>query len=287
MHVTIRPATPTDAPTCGRIIYEAFLSIATRHNFPPDFADVQSGDAAAGMLLRLPDCFGVVAERDGRIIGCNFVSEHDTVRGIGPISVHPSAQGRGAGRRLMEVVLQRCAGAAAIRLVQDAFNDVSMSLYASLGFDVQEPLVLIEGSARGASPAGTEVRPLRAEDLTACHQLCKQIHGIERCGDLEMALGNFTPFVALRDGRITAYVSAAAFWKTNHGVAETLDDMAALLIGAARLTAQPISFLLPTRQGGFFRWALRAGLRVVKPLSLMTIGSYTEPRGCWFPSVLY
>jgi hypothetical protein len=70
-------------------------------------------------------------------------------------------------------------------------------------------------------------------------------------------------------------------------VAETEDDMRALLLGAAALTSEPLAFLLPVRQAGFFRWCLREGLRVVKPMTLMTLGQYREPRGSYFVSVLY
>jgi predicted N-acetyltransferase YhbS len=287
MRIATRPFTTADVPACGRILYEAFLSIATRHHFPPDFPDAESGVAVLGLLSALPGCTGLVAERDGQIIGSNFISDRGTVHGVGPISVAPTAQGSGAGRRMMEDLLAHSADAPAIRLIQDAFNTVSMPLYASLGFDVREPLVLVEGTPHGPSPGGVEVRPMRAADLPAAHALCDRVHGFDRRADLEMALGNFAPFVARRDGHVTGYASAATFWKTNHGVAETLSDMVAVLLGAARLTAQPISFLLPTRDAGLFRWALRAGLRVVKPLSLMTIGPYRDPAGCWFPSVLY
>ena len=52
-------------------------------------------------------------------------------------------------------------------------------------------------------------------------------------------------------------------------------------------TFLPLRFLLPTRQATLFRWALGEGLRIVKPLSLMTFGPYQEPAGSFFPSVLY
>lgn len=287
MPITIRPFTTADAQICGRILYDAFRSIATRHHFPPDFPDVESAVAVLGLLSNLAGCSGVVAERDGRIIGSNFVSDRGAVHGVGPVSVDPTVQGSGAGRRMMAAILAHAAGAPTIRLVQDAFNTVSMPLYASLGFDVREPLVLIEGTPHGEPAIGIEVRPLEAADLPAGHALCERVHGFARRADLEMALGNFAPFVATREGRVTGYASAATFWTTNHGVAETLDDMVALLLGAARLTARPISFLLAIRDAALFRWALRAGLRVVKPLTLMTVGPYREPAGRWFPSVLY
>jgi hypothetical protein len=48
----------------------------------------------------------------------------------------------------------------------------------------------------------------------------------------------------------------------------------------------PIAFLVPLRSG-LFRWTLAEGLRLVKPMNLMALGEYQEPRGSWFPSVLY
>ena len=59
--------------------------------------------------------------------------------------------------------------------------------------------------------------------------------------------------------------------------------MAALIAAADA----PVSFLLPTRQQDLFRWALAAGLRVVKPMSYMIIGHHQEPAGAWVRSVLY
>ena len=86
---------------------------------------------------------------------------------------------------------------------------------------------------------------------------------------------------------MTGYLSAATFWIMNHGVSETEQDMRALVLGAASMSSEPVSFLLPTRQASFFRWCLREGLRVLKPGTLMAMGIYQEPNGCYFPSVLY
>jgi hypothetical protein len=72
----------------------------------------------------------------------------------------------------------------------------------------------------------------------------------------------------------------------NHGVAESQEDMQELLLGAADAVEEPIAFLVPLRSD-LFRWSLEAGLRLVKPMNLMAFGEYQEPRGSWFPSVLY
>jgi hypothetical protein len=63
--------------------------------------------------------------------------------------------------------------------------------------------------------------------------------------------------------------------------------MKALILGAAALNDEPLSFLLPIRQTGLFRWCLDSGLRAMKPMTLMTIGEYRAPGGSCIPSVLY
>lgn len=45
--------------------------------------------------------------------------------------------------------------------------------------------------------------------------------------------------------------------------------------------------LVPTRNAALFRWRLDNGLRVVEPMTLMTIGLYNEPAGAWLPSILF
>ena len=128
---------------------------------------------------------------------------------------------------------------------------------------------------------------MTAEDLAECEELCKAVHGITRTGELRDALKYFKPHVAVREGRIVAYASTVTAWHLNHGVAETERDLTDVLTGASTILGEPVSFLLPTRVASLHRWALQAGLRMIKPLSLMSMGEYHEPRGSYFPSVLY
>ena len=104
---------------------------------------------------------------------------------------------------------------------------------------------------------------------------------------LRRAIPGFRPRVAVREGRITAYATSVAFWFAAHGVAKSDDDLCALLLGASDEEPEGIEFLLPSRRTTLFRWALESGLRIVKPMSLMTVGPYQEPGGGFFPSVGY
>jgi predicted N-acetyltransferase YhbS len=288
--ITIRRVTPGDSPDIARIVFEAFGSIARRHNFPLDFASAEMAAGMTQMMVSHPKVFGVVAERDGRILGSNFLDQRDPIAGVGPITVDPNHQSIGVGRRLMQAVIEQGnRSAPGIRLVQDAFNATSMSLYTSLGFDPKEPLALMRGKPRDHFSGNGEIRPVTAGDIDDCTALCQRIHGFDRANELRDATQMFGSMLLRRNGRIVAYACAPQFWFANHGVAETDADMRDLLLAAGDLGTdeQPLALLVPIRQASFFRWLLSQGLRIVKPMTLMSMGEYRDPRGCFYPSVAY
>jgi predicted N-acetyltransferase YhbS len=284
--VSVRDVRPDDTEACARIVFEAFGAIHDHHRFPRDFPVLEAAEGLVGMWIPHPAVWGVVAERDGTIVGSNFLDERDPIAGVGPITVDPDGQNSGVGRRLMEAVIERGRGARGIRLLQDAFHMRSLSLYTSLGFDVTAACALVSGTPRDSDTNGLDVRPLTEDDLEECGQLCHRVHGFERTGALRDALQAFAPYVGVRENRIVAYASTLAFWPMGYGVAESEDDMIGLLQGGAAAAGEPLSMLLPL-QSGLFPWALEQGLRAVKPMNLMARGEYDEPRGSWFPSVIY
>ncbi|MGH7906507.1 MAG: GNAT family N-acetyltransferase [Candidatus Binataceae bacterium] len=288
MTIHIRPITPADAPACGKIVYEAFANLARRHGFPPDFPDAEVGTGLISLLANHHGVYGVVAEDErGRILGSNFIDERNAIRGVGPITVDPAAQARGIGRRLMQAVLERAHDSAGVRLLQDGYNVKTMSLYTALGFDIKEPIVLMAGRTSSAPPQNHGVRPLREGDLDGCAALYRRVCGFDRSAEVREAIPALAPFVAVRNNAIVAYTTSPVHAMQGHGVAEDEDAMRTLLLGAAGWLRTPLSILIPTRWASFYRWALAEGLRAVKPMNLMALGEYQEPRGCWFPSILY
>jgi predicted N-acetyltransferase YhbS len=285
-HVTLRDVEPGDAEACAQICFEAFGGIHDYHRFPRDFPALEAAAGLMAMWVPHPSVWGVVAEIDGRIVGSNFLDQRDPVPGVGPITVSPEGQNAGVGRKLMEAVIERGKQAPSIRLVQDGFHMRSLSLYTSLGFEVTASCVVMNGKLRDEPAGGVDVRPVTEDDLEECEALCKKVHGFARTGALRDALQAFGPFAALREGRIVAYASTLTFWPMAYGVAESEEDMNALLLGASAALDDPIGFLVPLRSG-LFRWLLGQGLRAVKPMNVMARGEYTEPQGSWFPSVLY
>ena len=129
----LRPATAADAGECGRICFEAFASICDAHNFPRDFPSPEIASGVLGGMISHPGFYGVVVERDGKIVGLNFLDERSVVVGIGPVAVDPTVQNKGVGRALMKHVIDRghSLGAPGIRLLQAAYHGRSLSLYTS------------------------------------------------------------------------------------------------------------------------------------------------------------
>jgi len=285
MTVILRQGVPADAAACGAICYEAFKSIASEHNFPWDFPSAKIATGLMKMLLAHPGVYGVVAERDGKVVGSNFLDERGPIAGIGPITVDPGAQNEGVGRRLMLDVIERCArrGVAGVRLLQSAYHNRSLCLYTKLGFETRETVSKLDGKPLGICFPGYEVRPTVERDIPACNALCRRVHGHDRGGELGDAVRQGSARVVEHLGEITAYCTDIAFFA--HAVAETNNGLKALIGSASAFPGG--GFLVPTRNGGLFRWCLQHELRLVHQLTLMTIGLYNEPGGAYLPSVLY
>jgi predicted N-acetyltransferase YhbS len=285
MALSLRPIEPADVPAAGRIYHDAFNAIAEQHNFPRVSRDP---DAAIGRMSRLcanPGFYGVVAELDGTIVGSNFLDERSAIIGLGPITVDPTVQNRSVGTALMAHMLDRAArnNAPAVRLVQAGYHNRSLCLYTRLGFAVREALVVLQGAPLGIRLAGCTVRKATAGDAEACNQVCRVVHGHDRGGELRDAVNQGTASVVERDGRVTGYTTEIAF--SGHAVAESTEDLKAL-IAAAPAFGGP-GFLLPSRNTELFRWCLANGLRMVQPMTLMTVGLYNEPQGAYLPSILF
>ena len=283
--LVIRRATPEDARACGLICYDAFSAINAAHNFPCDFPEPEAAIGLMSFMFSSPDCYAVVAEWEGRLIGSNCLDERSVIYGVGPITVDPAVQNSGAGRRLMDATMQRAneSRAVGIRLVQAAFHNRSFSLYTSLGFDVREPLACLQGKVQAAIAPGCEVRIAVETDLNACNELSLRVHGFNRGVELAQAIQRGTARVVERGGSITGYTTFLGFF--GHTTCETNLDMQALIASSESLAGPGI--LVPSRNATLLRWCLTNGLRVVQPMTLMSIGLYNEPSGVWLPSILF
>ncbi len=283
MAVELRRPQPAHIADLGRICFDAFRDIAESHGFPPDFPSVEFTQGIVGLLMQQEAVYAVGAFDGDTPRGSNFMNMWGDAAGIGPISVDLAAQGEGIGKLLMQDTLTHAKqrGIESVRLCQDSFNMRSLALYASLGFEVKEPLAYLTLAADGR--VDDAFRPATPADHTAMDALCNDVYRISRKGEYAaLAAAGFPAFV-IDGGRITGYIIGTAI---GHGVAESDDDMLALIAGIA--AAMPDAHaLVPMRQGALYRRALAAGHRNRKVMNLMAYGPYEEPQGTYCPSVSF
>jgi len=283
--ITIRQAREQDASECGRICHAAFTQINLKHGFPPDFPNAEAAAGVLSTLFKHPGFYCVVAEANGKLIGSNCLDERTPIAGVGPITVDPETQNKSVGRSLMQAVLKRAEEKKfpGVRLLQAAFHNRSLSLYTKLGFEAREPISVMQGPPINRPMDGYRVRPATMKDLAECNRLCRAVHGHDRGGELVDAINEGSAVVAERNGRITAYATGLGFFL--HAVAETNEDLQALIATANEFQGPGI--LVPTRNVELFRWCLQNCLRVVEPMTLMTLGLYNEPKGAYLPSISF
>ena len=285
--VQLRPATPEDAETCGGIFSEAFTSINTQHGFASEVPTREFAIHILTMLFSHPGFYSVVAELDGRIVGSVCQDERSMIAGVGPVSVAPHAQNHGTGRLLTQTMIDRAKerGLSGIRLLQATFHNRSLALYAKLGFAARELLSVMDGIPLKRRPIeGCTVRPAKENDLEAANEVCYRIHGFSRSVELGNAIEQGTALVVEREGRLTGYASAFGYF--GHAVGASNTDLQALLCAAEEIEGPGI--IVPTRNAELFRWCLESGMRIVQPMTLMTIGLYNhQPDGAYLTSVLY
>jgi predicted N-acetyltransferase YhbS len=286
MDTIIRTAASEDSSECGRICFEAFRTIGDAHCFPNYWRSDEVTKAMCESIIKHPGWYGVVAERDGKVIGSNFMDERVVVAGIGPTSVDPAQQNNGVGKQMMHSLIDRASsrGVPGVRLTQTGYHNRSLCLYTSLGFQTREPLSLMQGPALNLVFSGYHVRPARLNDVEVCGALSQEVLGLDRGGRvLEDAIGGKTAMVVEHLGRITGYTTAVGL--SGHSVARTNRDLMALIGGASEFTGAGL--LVPTRNYELFSWCLANRLKLVVQWTLMSLGLYNEPAGAYLPSGMF
>jgi predicted N-acetyltransferase YhbS len=291
MSLKFRPGNVDDAYKVGTIIFNAFSTIAQKHGFPSDFPSIDIAKDAAMSLLSNLNFYSVIAEEDSKVIGINFLDERSNkVAGIGPLAVDPKSQNKGVGKQLMINTMQRARNKkfAGMRLLQASYHNRSLALYASLGFETREPISTMQGKPIQATIPGRTVRTATIEDIDYCNDICKQIHGHDRNGEIIDSIKQGGAKVVIHSGKITGYTCGLDFF--NHSVGLTNDDIKALIASVATNDDGNYGgsgILIPTRNTQLFHWCLNNGLKLVQQLLLMTVGMYNEPAGSYMPSILY
>lgn len=136
MHVTIRPAGPSDAPTIADIYNEGIVDRSATFETHPRTADDILGRLADGERFPM-----LVAVEDGVVRGWAALSIYRSrpcYAGIAEFSIYldRAARGRGVGRQLLDALIDAARHRGYWKLVSRVFpfNTASRALCKSCGF---------------------------------------------------------------------------------------------------------------------------------------------------------
>ncbi|HZV85375.1 MAG TPA: GNAT family N-acetyltransferase [Brevundimonas sp.] len=139
--VAIREATPADIPALHRLIESAYRGEASRAGWTTE-ADLLDGQRTDpdGLCDIMSDASHVLlaAWREGDLVGCVLIADRGEGIGyFGMLSVSPTLQGEGLGRRLIvaaETALRTRFGATRVRISVFPQRESLISWYRRLGY---------------------------------------------------------------------------------------------------------------------------------------------------------
>ena len=155
-------------------------------------------------LLRLGT--GFVAEEEGAVIGTGLCwKQGDRVGTLGAIIVLPEHQGKGIGRRLMDLVLEELGDRCTLLNATVA----GQPLYQSLGFTPIGTIHQHQGTLLAAPPVvlapGESIRPVVAEDSAKLIRLANRATGMVRDDVLEQLIAVAQGAALERDGELVGF----------------------------------------------------------------------------------
>ncbi|WP_285671829.1 GNAT family N-acetyltransferase [Paralimibaculum aggregatum] len=258
-NLTAAPATREAVP----LLHELSIGVGWPHR-PEDWEVVI--DLGTGVIAR---------DEIGRVVGSALCTTRlDRLAHIGMVITTPKLQELGAGRWMMEHVLE----IAGDRLKVLNATRAAYRLYIALGFIPQGQVHQHNGKVTACpaapAPAKGAIREMTPDDHAAVHALDTAAFGAARPMVIDRILPVSTGTVLEREGRVAGFALCRRFGR-GHVVGPIVaeDDNAAVALTAPHVRAHVGSFLrVDTRQpdGDFRAFLLAAGISHFDTVTRMT-----------------
>jgi RimJ/RimL family protein N-acetyltransferase len=282
----LRDVRPDDAEACAAVAFRAHAAVSAAHNFPPELPSLAVAARFIQSKVDDPNTQGFLIERKGRIVGSIFLTiiPECPVAAIGPLTVDPAAEG-GIGRRLLQAALRAAhqIGLTEVRLIQSPMHLRSFALYTKAGFNVCEPLLIVESAVPVTAANGDWVRLATPDDVPWCQQICHNAYGFARTFELHAAISRQIATVVERDSKIVGYACGIGF--RGHAVCETTEELKSLIAHSPKLPG--VGYFVPARNGELLRWLFQHGVRALWPATLMSSGGYQQPMSPFLPAMAF
>jgi GNAT superfamily N-acetyltransferase len=263
----------------------AINDVFTRHGYHPPFPLREVGVGIARAYWQREPQESFVAVDTERVIGSGFLHLRGDTAGIGPITVDPASQAKGAGKELMMAVIRTGRRCPSLRLVQDAFNPTSFPLYSKLGFVTHGTVLGLTGQElRPASrPRAHTIREMTMGEVERVAALDSKLTGITRPQDLLFFADQPPQLVSLAVGKLTGYLCFLRSGPSTFlGPAAATDPIVlrSLIARAVEMEqGKVLRMRLPARHQELLLDVLKMGFRVDHLQTYMVRGPWKPPKG--------
>ena len=305
MTFTIRTMTRDDRHDVAELIYISINHWYQVHGMPAIFT---GGPAVCNIFFDTyesldPQC-GIVAVDDetGVVIGSCFYHPREHHVSLGIMTVHPNHFGAGAGRALLDWIIDLSnTQDKPVRLTQSALNVDSFSLYSTAGFVPRHAYqdMSLEIPASGlvfAGAAADNVRSATLADIPALVELEMHVAGISRAQDYEFLIRNddgnwhLSVYVCPDTNELLGFLGSCSHLATNlMGPGVSLDEETAIALLASELDRQrgrtPV-FLVPVEAEKIVRAAYTWGARNCEMHFCQVLGDYQPFAGINMPTFM-
>lgn len=233
------------------------------------------------MLQRLSQ--GYVVEDEGKLIGSVVTCPQGEYATIGMVIVSDEYQGRGIGRRLMDLALDACGPSTAVLNATLA----GAPLYASQGFiefgQVHQHQGQVEVPECAAPAAGEQCRSLGEADRSRQLELANAGSGLDRQRVMDELFTITEHSVGIeRDGQLRAFAILRPFGRGRSigpVVAENAEQAQQLIATLlARVPGEYVRIDIPA-DSGLGAWLEKAGLKRVDQVAQMARGTPPQATG--------
>lgn len=216
---------------------------------------------------------GFVAEADDALVGTGMCWLQGGRHGsLGMIIVSPDHQGKGIGRKLMNLVLEALGERCTVLNATVA----GQPLYESLGFKTTGSLHQHQGMIAAVAPPalaqGETIRPAEPGDIARMIELANRGSGMVRDELMKQLLAQAPGAVLERDGEMTGFAIMRRFGRgqvIGPLVAHDSEGAKALVAYWAGACAGPFVRLDITGTSGLGDWLAQAGLPAVDTAVIM------------------
>ncbi|MGF1661706.1 MAG: GNAT family N-acetyltransferase [Kineosporiaceae bacterium] len=287
MSIHIRPMTLDDVDAVTGVV-EAADAAAERAKGrvpaqPSDERQAFVREATARFVRRDPGG-SWVADDSGTVVGMAEAVRRDGFWGLSMLFVHPDAQSRGIGRRLLDAALTHAEGAG-VRMILTSLDPRALRRYSRAGLAVH-PVVEAEGAVdRGALPAEPPGRTADASDLDLVAEVDGGLRG-SRVEDVEFLLASGARMWVADRGPARGYVVTRDGPLLMLGATDEVTASGLLWRYLAETPGKASVWHLTAQQDWAVRVALDARLSVV-PAGPLFVSGLDRPPGPWIPSGWY